>query len=156
MPLNPECIFCRIAAGEAEASFVLRQEDVVAFLDVAPFVPGHTLVVPRAHHPGLADLPDGLARRMLAAGRRVAQAMRRALAGCEGVNFFLADGAVAGQTVFHCHLHVIPRRRGDGFGLRRPSLAVPSRAELEEQAGRLRAAWQREDAPLAGAGGVEG
>lgn len=150
MPLHPECIFCRIAAGEAEASFVLRQDDVVAFLDVAPFVPGHALVVPRAHHAGLADLPDALGGRMMAAGRRVALGMRRALAQCEGVNFFLADGAAAGQTVFHCHLHVVPRRRGDGFGLRRPSFAAPSRAELEEQAARLRAAWEEEGAPPAG------
>ncbi|MGH2628478.1 MAG: HIT family protein, partial [Anaerolineales bacterium] len=64
MPLNPKCVFCRIAAGEAEASFVLRQDDVMAFLDVAPFVPGHTLVVPRAHLAGLAELPDELGGRM--------------------------------------------------------------------------------------------
>lgn len=155
MPLNPKCIFCQIAAGEAEASFVLRQDDVIAFLDVAPLVPGHALVVPRPHHAGLADLPDALGGRMMAAARRVALGMRRALGQCEGVNFFLADGAAAGQTVFHCHLHVIPRRRGDGFGVRRPSLAVPSRRDLEEQAARLRAACEGEGA-LPAAVGDEG
>lgn len=152
MPLNSKCIFCRIAAGEAEASFVLRHDDILAFLDVAPLVPGHTLVVPRPHHAGLADLPDALGGRMMAAGRRVAMGMQRALARCEGVNFFLADGAAAGQTVFHCHLHVIPRRPGDGFGVRRPSLAAPSRVHLEEQAARLRAACEGESAPPAAVG----
>jgi diadenosine tetraphosphate (Ap4A) HIT family hydrolase len=76
---------------------------------------------------------------MMAAGRRVALAMRRGTPGWEGVNLFLADGAAAGQTVFHAHLHVIPRSTGDGFGLRRPVLEPPSRAELEEQAAGLRA-----------------
>ena len=140
MPPNPDCIFCKIIAGRAEATFLLREPKVAAFLDVFPWVPGHTLVVPRRHLAGLAELTPQIGGLMMAAGRQVAAALRRTLPRCEGVNFFLADGAVAGQTVFHCHLHVIPRSAADGFGIRRPAVPPPSRDELEERAVRLRAA----------------
>jgi diadenosine tetraphosphate (Ap4A) HIT family hydrolase len=140
VPPNPDCIFCKIIAGRAEATFLFRETKVAAFLDVFPWMPGHTLVVPRRHVTGLAELTPELGGHMLAAGRRVAAALRRGIPGCEGVNFFLADGAVAGQTVFHCHLHVLPRAAADGFGIRRAAVRPPSREELEAQATRLRTA----------------
>jgi len=139
--LAPEdCIFCKIVAGEVPASIVQRDEHTLAFMDVAPVTDGHVLVIPTHHTPDLAGLDDSSGGRMFAIGRRVAAALRQSGLPCEGVNFFLADGAPAGQTVFHTHLHVIPRTRGDGLGFRHGEGFVrgrPSRIELDEFARRL-------------------
>lgn len=120
MPSSSACIFCRIVAGEAEASLVYQDEAVTAFMDAHPVAEGHLLVVPNRHASGLSDLDETDAGRMIAAARRLATALRRSGLPCEGVNLLLADGIAAGQTVFHCHLHVIPRTSKDGFGFRRP------------------------------------
>jgi diadenosine tetraphosphate (Ap4A) HIT family hydrolase len=104
------------------------------------------LVVPVRHASGLPELDDDSAGRMMVVGRRVAAALRRSGVRCEGINLLLADGAAAGQSVFHCHLHVIPRSAGDGFGFRRP-LGVgrsPSRPEMNTLAGRIRVALEGE------------
>jgi histidine triad (HIT) family protein len=81
---------------------------------------GHLLVVPNRHARGLDELEDGDAGHMMVIARRMADALRRSGLPCDGVNLMLADGETAGQTVFHCHLHVLPRTRKDGFGFRRP------------------------------------
>jgi diadenosine tetraphosphate (Ap4A) HIT family hydrolase len=139
MPHDPQCIFCRIAAGDAEASRVYRDPLVTAFLDIHPVTRGHVLVVPNVHFPTLASLDAQYAAQMMAAGRRVAAALRSSGLPVEGVNLHLADGAAAGQSVFHCHLHVIPRYDGDGFGFRRPfGAAAADRSDLEAVAGLLR------------------
>ena len=139
--LEPEsCIFCKIVSGAAPASIVQRSEHALAFLDVAPVTDGHVLVIPTYHTPDLAGLDDDTGGYLFALGRRVAAALRQSGLPCEGVNFFLADGAPAGQTVFHTHLHVIPRTRGDGLGFRHGegfSRGRPSRLELDELARRL-------------------
>lgn len=134
------CIFCKIVAGEAAASIVHRDEHVLAFMDVSPVVEGHVLVIPAHHAPDLAGVTDEAGARMFALGRRVAASLRASGLPCEGVNFFLADGAAAGQTVFHSHLHVIPRVRGDGLGFRHGlGRGRMSRLELDELASRLAA-----------------
>ena len=139
MRLDSQCIFCRIVAGQAEASRVYRDPLVTAFMDIHPVTTGHLLVVPNAHFPDLASLDAQYAAQMMAAGRRLAAALRFPPVSAEGVNLFLADGDVAGQTVFHCHLHVIPRHAGDGFGFRRPFGAeTGDRSDLERIASQLR------------------
>jgi diadenosine tetraphosphate (Ap4A) HIT family hydrolase len=146
MTTNSSCIFCRIIAGQAEASLVYQDALVCAFLDAHPVAEGHALVVPVRHASGLPELDDDSAGRMMVVGRRVAAALRRSGVRCEGINLLLADGAAAGQSVFHCHLHVIPRSAGDGFGFRRP-LGVgrsPSRPEMNTLAGRIRVALEGE------------
>jgi diadenosine tetraphosphate (Ap4A) HIT family hydrolase len=133
-----DCIFCQIVAGRAAASLVYADDLVLAFCDIEPFTAGHTLVVPRRHATGLSDLDDASAGRMFEAGRRIAASARAALA-CPGVNLFLADGAAAWQTVFHVHLHVIPRwGRSDGMQLR-ARRAHPARTELDRVAHQLAA-----------------
>jgi histidine triad (HIT) family protein len=114
------CIFCRIITGEAEASLVYRDEAVTAFMDAHPLAEGHLLVIPNRHASGLEDLDESDAGRMMSVARRLAVALRQTGLPCDGVNLLLADGPAAGQTVFHCHLHVIPRASRDGFGFRRP------------------------------------
>lgn len=120
MPSDPSCIFCRIIADQVEASKVYQDDTVTAFMDKQPLNPGHLLVVPNEHTANLAGLDEAIAGRMFVVGRQLAQALRRSGLRCEGVNLFLADGPAAGQTVFHSHLHVIPRFIDDGFGLRFP------------------------------------
>jgi histidine triad (HIT) family protein len=135
-----DCIFCRIIAGTLPASFVHRDEVCAAFMDIQPVNPGHLLIVPTRHAAYLADVDDELASHLMRVAHRLAAALRLTAVRCEGVNLFLADGAAAMQEVFHVHLHVFPRYKGDGFGLRfSPEYSTrPPRAELEEIAADLR------------------
>jgi histidine triad (HIT) family protein len=131
------CVFCAIVAGKAESSLVYDDEHTIAFMDIRPFTPGHLLVVPKTHAADLAELDPEDGARLFRVGQRIAAALRGSTVGAEGVNFFLADGVVAGQEVFHVHLHVVPRTAGDGFGLRgRPT--VPPRPDLDYLAGSIR------------------
>jgi histidine triad (HIT) family protein len=115
MTSEPFCIFCAILAGKAPASIVWQDEIATAFLDLRPVATGHTLIVPNRHSDGLLDLGDEAARHLLAVAREVAKSQYDQDFPCQGTNLFLAQGAIAGQTVFHTHLHVIPRAEGDSF-----------------------------------------
>ena len=136
------CVFCDILAGKRPASIVFRDEVCCAFMDIQPVNPGHVLVVPVEHAACLAKLDAETGAHVFRTSQRVAGALRKSGLRCEGVNLFLADGAVAGQEVFHVHLHVLPRYAGDGFGLRfGPEYgAMPARGELDEAAERIRGA----------------
>lgn len=144
--MSPDCVFCRIVAGTARASVVYADGRAVAFLDIAPMTPGHLLVVPRVHVRGLADLDPETGGHVFRVAQRLAAALRRSGLRCDGVNFFLADGAAAFQEVFHLHLHVLPRWRGDGVKLGYQA-GRPSRAELERQAADVRAGLDRAALP---------
>jgi histidine triad (HIT) family protein len=111
-----DCIFCRIAGGTAPSAQVLETHEVFAFLDIAPVHPGHTLVIPKGHYRNLLDLPDEIWQEMGRVCRRVAQAFQAAFQ-AEGFNIGMNNYAAAGQEVFHAHVHVIPRYRGDGLRL---------------------------------------
>ncbi|WP_103338300.1 HIT family protein [Amycolatopsis sp. CA-126428] len=113
-----ECAFCAIVARQAEASVVHEDEVVVAFMDMNPVTPGHLLVVPREHASGLEDLDRATSAHVWSVGHDLARALRRLRRGCEGINILLCDGEAAFQTVFHFHLHVIPRYAGDGWTLK--------------------------------------
>ncbi len=104
-----DCAFCRIVAGALEASRVVEDERVLAFMDVAPMTEGHAVVVPREHRASLLELSEADAAAVWETAHRVARAALRALDGCERVNLFAAVGEVAGQEVPHAHLHVLPR-----------------------------------------------
>ncbi|RVW06500.1 HIT family protein [Rhodococcus spongiicola] len=131
------CVFCAIIAGHAESSVVHDDAHTIAFMDIRPFTRGHLLVVPKTHAANLAELDPADGGRLFQVGQRAAVALRDSAVAAEGINFFLADGVVAGQEVFHVHLHVVPRKAGDGFGLRgRP--ASSSRPALDTLAGSIR------------------
>jgi histidine triad (HIT) family protein len=134
------CIFCDIVGGAALASVVHADERAVAFMDIQPVNPGHLLVVPRAHVAGLAELDSETGAHLFQVAMELAGAVRRSGVRCEGVNLFLADGAAAGQEVFHVHLHVIPRFGGDGFGFRFSPryYQLPEREALDDLAARIR------------------
>ena len=135
------CVFCDISNGDAEASVVYEDERTIAFLDISPLNAGHTLVVPRAHAASLEQLEPEDAQRIVRVAQRVAIAFRRTAFRVEGVNLWLADGAAAGQDVFHAHMHVVPRFEGDGFVVRLPpDRHRPDREELDANAAALRSA----------------
>ena len=134
-------MFCAIVAGEAEASRVAENELCVAFLDIGPFTTGHTLIVPKRHAVTFTDLTPQEVGAMAELGQRVARALQTSGLPCDGLNLWMANGEVAGQDVFHAHLHVIPRLSGDGLKMAvRP--AHPSRAALDKVAATLRSALQ--------------
>jgi histidine triad (HIT) family protein len=135
------CIFCDILAGSQPVSLVYQGEGCTAFMDIRPVNPGHVLVIPNRHAASLAELDPEDGEHIFRVGQRVAAALHQSGLPCDGVNFFLADGKVAGQEVFHVHLHVFPRYQGDGFGLKfNPRYFIPpSRAELEENAKNIKA-----------------
>jgi histidine triad (HIT) family protein len=136
------CVFCEILAGNAPASVVFEDERTVTFLDHRPVTPGHMLVIPRVHVEYLAGLDPEDGAQLFRVGMRAAAALRASSLRCEGVNFHLADGEVAGQEVFHVHLHVIARFAGDGFGLRfPPDYRIRGRAELDGAAESAREVW---------------
>jgi len=137
-----DCVFCKIAEGVAPASVVYSDEKVMAFLDIQPVNPGHVLVIPRAHAKELSELDSEVGGQMLKAAMVVAEGLRRSGLKCEGVNLYLADGEAALQEVFHVHLHVIPRFRGDGFGLKfSPGYGMkPERKEMDTIAEQIRRA----------------
>ena len=130
------CIFCKIFHGEAPASIVYEDEICLAFMDIQPVTPGHVLVVPRQHAFGLADLPTEIGGHLFQIGQKVSIGLKKSTIRCEGINLFLADGAVAFQTVFHVHLHVIPRFTEDGFRLvfGPDYRKLPDRSELDRLA----------------------
>jgi histidine triad (HIT) family protein len=117
-----DCIFCKILAGELPATIVDEDERTIAFMDINPAARGHALVVPRRHTTDLLSIePQELAAVTVAARRLAARAKERLNA--DGINLLNSCGAAAWQTVFHFHLHVIPRYQGDP--LRLPWLPTP-------------------------------
>jgi len=139
-----DCVFCAIVAGDLPASRVYDDERVLAFLDLRPATPGHLLVIPKRHASDLAGLDPEDGAHMFRVAQRLAAALRASVIEPEGINLFLADGEVAGQEVFHAHLHVLPRQAGDGFGVR-AAFSGPAREELDRRAGEIRAALEAVD-----------
>lgn len=135
-----DCIFCAILEGRKEVSFVYQDDSVSAFMDIQPINPGHILIVPNAHAASLADLDPATGGRLFQIGQRLAAALRSSRLRCEGINFFLADGEIAHQEIFHVHLHVFPRYREDGFRIQVGSHyhTRPSRTLLESHASAVR------------------
>lgn len=127
------CIFCAIVAGAAEASVVFEDETVVVFMDLNPVTPGHLLVVPREHSVGLEDLDKAIGAHVWSVGHDMARALRRSRLRCDGINVLVCDGEVAFQTVFHFHLHVIPRFAGDGWTIV-PETLARERSLLDDDA----------------------
>jgi histidine triad (HIT) family protein len=134
------CPFCAIAAGAAPAAIVADEGDVLAFLDLRQAVPGHVLVVPRRHAADLYALTPDEASAAMRLAQRVAQALRAAF-DPPGLNLWQSNGHAAGQEVFHFHLHVQPRRVGDGLARVYPGGEPPPAGadELDALARSLRA-----------------
>lgn len=135
-----QCIFCDIVNTKAPASIVYKDEICIAFMDIRPFNEGHLLVVPNKHAAYLADLDPETGGHVFKIAQKLSKALRESGIKCEGIDLFLADGEAAGQEVFHLHIHVLPRYKGDGFGLKfgRDYLKPPQRSELDKVASEIK------------------
>ena len=124
------CIFCKIANGEIPSRTVYEDEDFRAILDLGPATKGHTLILPKDHAANLMELPEETAKKVLPLAGKIAAMLKERL-GCDGINLVQNNGEIAGQTVMHFHLHVIPRYLNDGQNiLWKPT--SPSAEELDE------------------------
>lgn len=137
------CVFCDVVAGRADCSLAYEDEATVVFMDIGEVNPGHALVVPKTHYANLDELSEHTGMHLFKIARRTALAVRESGVRCEGVNLFLADGKAAFQTVFHLHIHVLPRYKGDAFKISADWEAKPRRAQLDRTASLIREAYQR-------------
>src|SRR5215208_5903159 len=137
-----DCIFCRIVAGDAPASLVYRDADVVAFLAVPQAARGHVLVLPRAHYATCFELPAALAAPLFGTTLRIARAVNR-LYQPDGMTLAQNNGRAAGQSVFHVHIHILPRTEGVRVNLHDPK-GRSDRGELDGLAGEISAALEQE------------
>jgi histidine triad (HIT) family protein len=132
-----ECVFCRIVAKQIPATVVHEDEQTLAFMDIGQVNPGHVLVALKAHAESIFALDEARAAAVFRTAARVARAIRDAFAP-QGLSVYQANGAAAGQTVFHFHIHLVPRHEGDGMALSWP-VKNPPREKLIEYAGKIRA-----------------
>lgn len=124
-----DCIFCKIAAGEIPSGTLYEDEQFRVILDLGPATKGHALILPKEHAANLYELPDETAAEAMKLAKKMALLLKSKLH-CDGLNLVQNNGEVAGQTVSHFHLHLIPRYKGDGQKINWVS-SEPSREELE-------------------------
>ncbi len=125
-----DCIFCKIANGDIPSKTLYEDEDFRVILDLGPATKGHALILPKEHFANLYELPDETAAKVMKLAKKMAAQMTEKL-GCDGFNLVQNNGEVAGQTVFHFHLHLIPRYKNDGQKIGWIP-GSPSQEELEE------------------------
>ena len=113
---DENCIFCKIANGEIPAATLYEDDDFRVILDLGPASKGHALILPKEHYANLYELPDELVAKVIVLAKKMITKLTDVL-GCDGYNLVQNNGAAAGQTVFHFHLHMIPRYEGDQVGL---------------------------------------
>jgi len=129
------CVFCAVVAGDAPAIQIFEDDNHIAILDIRPFTRGHTLVIPKPHTVDLTDTPPETLARMATIGQRIANAARVSGLHADGNNLAINDGKAAFQSVFHIHLHVVPRRNGDKLSFAKGMLL--RRDANREETGRL-------------------
>lgn len=131
-----DCVFCKIVAGQIPSTKVHEDEHTLAFMDLGQVNPGHVLVAVKRHAANLFELDDTQAAAVARSCTRVAKAIRDAFAPA-GLSVYQANGKAAGQTVFHYHVHLLPRHEADGMELTWP-VKNPPREKLEAYAGEIR------------------
>ncbi len=138
MAADPNCVFCKIVAGTIPSFKIYEDAKTLAFLDINPVNPGHTLVIPKAHAPNLMASDDSDLAAVMAVARRVASAIEKSLSPY-GINLLQANGPGAAQSVLHFHMHVIPRVKDDNL-MMNWMLKAGDKTELAAMAERIRAA----------------
>ncbi len=134
------CLFCQIAQKERPSHMVFAGDGVVAFLDIFPCAPGHTLVIPLKHYATLGEMPAEEVGKLFQAAAMVATKVQSAL-GAAGFNLGINNGKAAGQEVFHVHVHIIPRYPDDGGGSMKSVAHFKGKESLEQIAAKLRPAF---------------
>jgi histidine triad (HIT) family protein len=137
-PTTGHCIFCDIIHGAAEVSMCYEDSTALAFMDIQPVNPGHTLVVPRQHYESFLDLPHDVGMHLFNVAMQLGPVIRR-VSGMDGMNLIVSSGASAGQDVYHFHIHLVPRRAEDGFDVPLPFAGsqMPDRTVLDAIAARI-------------------
>jgi histidine triad (HIT) family protein len=138
--MNEECIFCKIISKKAGAVIVFEDPNSIAFLDIHPLNPGHTLVVPKNHYPSMVEMPPEDVGRVFVSVAKVMKGVMKA-SKADGINIGQSNGRAASQEVFHMHVHVIPRYIHElpgGF----PERKTASDADLEQIGKKIKAAIQ--------------
>lgn len=136
MTLVKDCVFCKIIRGEIPCTKVYEDDLVLAFLDIAPFNYGHVVIIPKEHHNSITTIPEDISARMIAVAPKIGVAQLRGLK-AEGFNLMLNNGSAAGQTVWHCHLHVIPRFTDDQVTMAAAPLQYDGPQAMQEVASKL-------------------
>lgn len=128
---DENCIFCKIANGEIPSATLYEDDDFRVILDLGPASKGHALILPKEHYPNLYELPDEVAEKVIKLAKKMVTRMTKAL-GCDGFNVVQNNGTAAGQTVFHFHMHLIPRYENDnaGFGWNIGELSDADKEEI--------------------------
>ena len=128
---HDDCIFCKIANGEIPSATIYEDDDFRAFLGLNPATRGHALLVPKDHFANLFELDEEHAQKAILLAKKLGTRMKKEL-GCDGLNLIQNNGEAAGQTVFHFHMHLIPRYRDDeaGIGWKQGSLTDEAKEEL--------------------------
>jgi histidine triad (HIT) family protein len=136
--MGTHCIFCDIIHGAAEVSVCYEDADAIAFMDIQPVNAGHVLVVSRQHYESFLDLPHSLGAHLFEVAMQLAPAIRK-VSGADSMNVIVSSGEAAGQDVYHFHIHLIPRRAGDGFDVHLPfaDSEMPDRTVLDMMAARI-------------------
>ncbi len=127
--MKEDCIFCKIAGGDIPSSTMYEDDEFRVILDLNPASKGHCLIIPKQHFNDIYDMDEAAAGRLFSLAVSVSRALKAALH-CDGLNLIQNNGSIAGQTVFHFHLHLIPRYEGDGVDLTwKPHTSVPEEQE---------------------------
>ena len=111
-----DCIFCKIAAGEIPSRKIYEDKDLIAIMDLSPTSKGHSLIIPKEHYTNIYDIDEEIAGKVMKTAKKLATKMTVAL-NCDGFNLLQNNGETAGQTMFHFHMHLIPRYKDDQVGL---------------------------------------
>lgn len=135
--MESDCIFCKIAAGEIPSNTLYEDEDFRVILDIAPASKGHAIVLPKNHAADLFKLSEEDASKIFVVAKKVASAMNQVL-GCDGFNIVQNNGKAAGQTVFHLHVHLIPRYVGDTVDIKwAPGTLMEDAEAFKAEVGKL-------------------
>lgn len=114
--MKEDCIFCKLANGVFSTNMVYEDDDFRAIMDASPAAKGHVIILPKEHAANVLELPDNLVSKGFVVAKKIAKAVKE-VTGCDGVNILQNNGEAAGQTVFHFHIHVIPRFNDDNISI---------------------------------------
>jgi histidine triad (HIT) family protein len=134
--MSKNCIFCKIARKEADASIVYEDADITAFMDIRPVSEGHTLIIPKQHYVDIFDIPEELLGATHKVTKKIAVAVKKATK-ADGISIVQQNGKAAGQEIFHLHVHVIPRFEGKKMP-RFEELGLTDRETLNEAAAKIK------------------
>ena len=132
--VNDDCIFCKLANGVFETNTLYEDDDFRVIFDASPATKGHVLILPKEHAANVFELSEETASKVFVLAKKIATVLKE-VTGCEGVNILQNNGEIAGQTVFHFHMHLIPRYKNDksGFGWKPGKLTDEDRDEILEK-----------------------